>query len=73
MGIKENEKNNIFDEYKRGTGVREKGTGIGLTLVKKLVEINKGTIWFESEHGKGSQFYVKFAKKEKTEKSKIIF
>lgn len=73
IGIKENEKANVFEEYKRGTGVREKGTGIGLTLVKKLVEINKGTIWFESEIGKGSKFYVKFIKKENTVKAKEIF
>lgn len=33
-------------------------TGIGLTIVKKIVEMNGGRIWIESEIGKGSIFYL---------------
>jgi len=35
----------------------EKGTGLGLILCKEFVEINKGTIWAESEYGNGSTFH----------------
>ncbi len=35
----------------------EQGTGLGLILCKEFVEINKGTIWAESEYGNGSTFH----------------
>ena len=60
IGIPEKQQNKIFDKFFRADNARLKesnGSGIGLTLVKYLVELWKGWIWFESKEGEGTTFY----------------
>lgn len=60
IGIKDEEKEIIFDEFFQSditTELSIKGTGIGLTLSKKLVEMQGGRIGVESEINKGSTFW----------------
>lgn len=47
----------IFDRYYRVQASDEEGIGLGLYIVKKLVEAHNGTVWVESVLGQGSTFY----------------
>jgi signal transduction histidine kinase len=60
IGIDKKHHEVIFDIFRQVDDTHTRkygGTGIGLSIVKKIVEILGGEIWVESEHGKGSQFY----------------
>ena len=61
QGISQNDKVNLFSEYLRFNAEANRtteGTGLGLTITKKLVEMMNGAISVESEIGKGSAFTV---------------
>jgi PAS domain S-box-containing protein len=63
-GIRKKYFNKIFQMFQTLSprdGV--KSTGIGLSVVKKISEMNGGTAWVESEIGEGSTFFFTFAKK----------
>jgi signal transduction histidine kinase len=60
IGIPEDKQESIFDSFSQGSiEINRKygGTGLGLNIVKKLIEILGGTINLESKIGKGSTFY----------------
>ncbi len=52
----------IFDRYYRveDNSGKYEGTGIGLALVKELVELHKGSVSVKSKEGKGTKFQLKF-------------
>ena len=51
----------VFELFKRMDNAKDfEGTGVGLAIVKRIVEKHKGRIWFESQLGKGTTFYVSF-------------
>ncbi|HUV37849.1 MAG TPA: ATP-binding protein [Patescibacteria group bacterium] len=61
IGIPADEVGNVFDEFFRATNAKKSekdGTGLGLSLVKQIVERHGGTISVESEEGRGSTFTV---------------
>jgi len=70
-GIPEGDKKRIFDLFQRGEDAEVAGTGIGLTICKKIVERHGGRIWVESETGKGSAFYFTLPSNRRTAERRI--
>ncbi len=65
IGIPETFHNSLFDKF---TKARRKGLngeptiGLGLSIVKMIVEWHKGKVWFESEENVGTKFYFEIPK-----------
>ena len=58
IGIPNDIKKDIFIKFKRGTNASSvKGNGLGLSIVKSIIEAHKGKVWFESKEGEGTTFY----------------
>jgi len=61
MGISKEHLDRIFEMFHQADGSATRsfgGTGVGLALAKKFVEMHGGLIWVESELGKGARFVV---------------
>jgi signal transduction histidine kinase/ActR/RegA family two-component response regulator len=61
IGISNDQLDKIFDEFKQVEYYltkKIKGTGLGLTITKKLLDLMNGKIVVESEQGKGSRFII---------------
>lgn len=61
VGIDREHLTRIFEKFeqvrqKPHAGIEVRGTGLGLAIAKRIVELHEGTIWVESEVGKGSRF-----------------
>jgi PAS domain S-box-containing protein len=59
IGIPEKDQTYLFEPFHRGENVGEiQGTGLGMSIVKRSVEMHKGTISFESKLNKGTKFKI---------------
>ena len=59
IGIAPEDQEAVFEEFRqvgRNYTNKQEGTGLGLALTRKFVELHGGRIWLESELGKGSTF-----------------
>jgi signal transduction histidine kinase len=66
-GLTPDDMSMIFKKFQRLSAKPtdgENSTGLGLSIVKKYVELMGGTVWCESEPGKGANFIVQFRKLE---------
>ena len=65
-GIKKEDYDKLFEKFSRldeATSKEIEGTGLGLVITKKYVDLMKGKIWFESEYEVGTTFYVTLSQK----------
>ena len=66
MGMSDSQLQQLFQEFNR-VGAEQtdiEGTGIGLVITKRLVELMGGTIGVESQQGKGTSFWIELNKSE---------
>jgi PAS domain S-box-containing protein len=74
-GIPENQKDDIFKKLFRADNIKNKsteGNGLGLYIVKSIIDNSKGSVWFDSEEGKGSTFYAKIPLSGMKKKKEIL-
>ncbi len=60
QGMTREEQKRVFDKYYRGKRARcqAKGLGLGMAVAKYLVTLHQGSLWLESEIGKGTTVYI---------------
>lgn len=61
IGIPQSKQADIFEAFSQADGSTTRrfgGTGLGLTIVSKIVALMNGKVWLESSEGKGSKFYI---------------
>jgi signal transduction histidine kinase len=59
IGIPETEREQVFERYYRGSNTSGiVGSGVGLSLVRTIIELHKGSVVLNSREGEGSRFSV---------------
>lgn len=65
IGIPEHLQEGLFEKYPnaRRKGLKgEPSTGLGMSIIRQIVEWHGGSVWFESEENKGSTFFIQLPK-----------
>jgi signal transduction histidine kinase len=64
VGIRKEDLPVVFEVFKRVAGSEQKdGTGLGLPICKRIVELHGGSMWIESESGKGTSIFFTLPKR----------
>jgi len=67
VGIPKDQQERVFTKFFRAANVMRletEGSGLGLFIVKNIIEAHQGRAWFKSEEGKGTTFYFTLPAKE---------
>jgi signal transduction histidine kinase len=54
VGIAESDQDRVFESFERGGSGRQSGAGLGLSLVKRLIELHGGRVMLQSTAGEGT-------------------
>lgn len=63
IGIPRTDRDRLFEKFVRMDNAKKvdaNGSGLGLFIVKKIIDAHHGKIWFESEEGSGTEFFIEF-------------
>jgi signal transduction histidine kinase/DNA-binding response OmpR family regulator len=74
IGIPQDRMDRLFESFSQvdaSTSRRYGGTGLGLAISKRIVELMDGTMWAESEEGKGSTFHIELTASDATIPARI--
>lgn len=66
IGLDEADQELIFEDFRQADGSHERsfgGTGLGLALARKILELHGGRIWVESKKGEGAKFFFTLPRK----------
>jgi signal transduction histidine kinase len=70
IGIPETDRERVFERYYRGSNTSGiGGSGVGLSLVKSIVDLHKGSITFDSREGEGSRFTLRLPEAAETKRN----
>ena len=61
IGIRPQDTDKVFEEFRQldsGTARKYSGTGLGMAISRRIVEMHGGHIWLRSQVGSGTTFYV---------------
>jgi len=70
VGLTQKQQERLFQSFSQADGSTTRkygGTGLGLTISKQLTELMNGSVWIESEYGKGSSFFCEIELEERFE------
>ena len=74
IGISEEQQLRLFNAFEQADGSISRkygGTGLGLAISKKIIEMMNGSVWIESELGKGSKFGFSFKAEKRGDQAQV--